>query len=934
MTNDGRAALLSLIKSQGILRASDSQVILGRGGQRGRWMLYLWPISMTRSGLDMLVEQMLRLVEPFEATQLAANGFGAVPLVTGMVKAGGGRYSGLIVRPESKKYGAMRRIDGAGDRTRKVVVVDDSISSGTSFHQACLALEDEGYEVEGTACLVDFPGRGGRQHAEGRGYRVETTFDIWDDIGMRERPLPGFVMAMPRVWSRSQLENGLPPAVAARRIAEHYLDTREALRPPTGFDVPESDPGGAFVSLRRRSDDYRLGRRGFWHFDPRDADPCRDVVNATVQTLQSLSRLPTRSELEDLKFCVTFFGPLERITRSELDFSRYGIVVRSRVTPHKMGGALPNTQFFTSTYEQYRHARSTNAKIMDLEDHEIFRHELVKHVEPNETWLPYGEDAHITDAWLDVPGAGETILDRVQEVVECLERGEPARPKSALQQDLFSQPIHAVVVTLYGRGVKGCGVGRADALDEALVRAAHGALRDTRFGSSAARGETTAWSVSLLHSPERVGVANVESIAKRFRRGHDSLMVEQQERSALYLDSVVVHHDWTKEATAKALLKKAELTEPPFTWTTYKTAAWVRTPQGTFEQAGGNCRHAPGQALGPADVALMAEHVVRRQDLDGWPAYGVRAHEGRYVRTGTAARCLHALRVLDLAGRRAGREEWCAAARRGIDHALRGLATDPAALLVLRDHGCGAAAEACLVTAVASSGHPALDTSAVRALVDRLRFMVQPDGSVRPPDVTRSRADADLFPGLALFSLATYWRAVGDDLDLDWPGIRAWYMRRARLVRPWGLLSWQAQVWNLVGQITGDEADHATAMELSDLMTEGQLSVDGSFLTDMGTSGPSFHTAFAAEGVASGWLSALAVGDEKRAKRFGDSWDAAMAFCDQLIFRRMDTFWTPEPTIVLGGIRSTPLSSALRVDYTSHTLLALLTGLQAAEWSR
>ena len=78
---------------------------------------------------------------------------------------------------------------------------------------------------------------------------------------------------------------------------------------------------------------------------------------------------------------------------------------------------------------------------------------------------------------------------------------------------------------------------------------------------------------------------------------------------------------------------------------------------------------------------------------------------------------------------------------------------------------------------------------------------------------------------------------------------------------------------------------------------------------------------------------AFVLGDEKKAKLFRDSWDAAMAFCDQLIFRRMDTFWTPEPSLVLGGIRSTPLSSALRVDYTSHTLLALLAGLQAAERS-
>ena len=178
-----------------------------------------------------------------------------------------------------------------------MVVIDDSLSSGTSFREACMALEDEGYEVEGTACLVDFPGGGGRQHTEGRGYRVETSFDIWDDIGMlRPPPIPGFLSNMPRLWSRHHV----PRWAASSRggtwgFAEHYLPTGEALRPPTRFDEPEIDPGGAFVSLRRRSDDHRLGRKGFWHFEPvrrRSVPRRRDRHSADSSCPQSPSQYP------------------------------------------------------------------------------------------------------------------------------------------------------------------------------------------------------------------------------------------------------------------------------------------------------------------------------------------------------------------------------------------------------------------------------------------------------------------------------------------------------------------------------------------------------------------------------------------------------------------------------------------------------------------
>lgn len=936
MSDESRARLLALIRSEGILRARGSLRILGRRGQPGRWLLYLYPLSMTKDGMGLLVEELLRLVEPFQATQLAANGFGAVPLMTAMAQASDGRYTGLVVRPEAKRYGALRRIDGPGDRTGKVVVVDDSISSGTSFRRASAALEDEGYDVEGTACLVDFPGRGGRQYAEARGYRVETSFDIWDDVGLREpAPLPCFVVHMPQVWSDQRVPDGLEPAVAARRVAEHFADTGEALRPPRTLASSDSDPGGAFVSLRRRTDDRRLARRGFWHFEPGDADPCRDVVIATVQTLRSLPRAPSRAELDDLKFCVTFFGPLEQVGPSELDFSRYGIVVRSRVAPRKMGGALPNTQYFTSTWEQYRHARSTNAGLMELEDHDLYRHELVKHVEPGESWPPYGEDERSTERWLDVPGLGDKLLRRAEEVIGALRSDAPIPTDAAITPDLLSHQVESVVVGLYGQGTEGCTVGRGASLDQALVTAVRGALADRRFRSDRrAPDETVSWSVSLLHSPERLGQATAREVARKFRRGRDALFVQQGDRRATYLDSVIVQHDWTKEDTTRALLKKAGIIDGPCTWTTYKTAAWVHTPEGNFELSGGHCRHGADRALAAEDVALLAEHLVRRQDIDGWPAYAIGARHGSYVRRGTATRCLHALRVLDLAGQWAGHGGWCAAARRGIDHALEGLGRGPGGTLAIRHHTGGAGAEACLLGAVASSGHPALGSSEIRSLAERVRATVLPDGCVLAPGMTRSRADADLLPGSTLVSLATYCAATGQDLGLDWHTIRSWYLRRARLVHPWGLMSWQAQVWDLVGKVTGDVSHYQTTLELCEWMVERQLSVDGSFLTDMGTAGPGFHTAFVAEGIAAGIHAASVLGDETRVKRFCDSWQAAMSFCDRLVFRRCDTYWTPEPTAVLGAIRATPYSSALRVDFTSHTLQALVNGLAWAPGAR
>ncbi|HEY1733642.1 MAG TPA: hypothetical protein VGG23_04270, partial [Acidimicrobiales bacterium] len=614
-----RQHLQSLLCREGFLHADEQQRITNRLGRPGKWMLYLWPITLTGDGSAALAGEMLRLVEPFESTQLAAHGFGAVPLMTAMVMAGGGRYTGLVVRPERKRHGAMRRIDGAGDRSRPVVVVDDSLSSGTSFQEACRALEDEGYEVEGTACLVDFSSRGGRERAEALGYRVATAFDVWDDLGMRgPEPTPAYLDEIPERWAAAAVPDGLHPAVAARRVAEHFVATGEVLRPPAMFDRAEDGRGGTFVSLRRRADDHRLGRRGFWHFDPADADPHRDLVLATVQTLRSLSRLLAEGDVAGLKVGVTFFGPLEPVAPTELDFSRYGVVVRSRVQPRHRGGALPNTQYFTSTQEQYRHARWTNARLFDVEEHDVFRHELVKRVEPGEDWPPYGTDRRTTDGWLDRPELGDRLLDRLAEVL-----GATGRPvtEGVLPDDLAG-PISGVAVTRYGPGGPRCFVAPGPDVDAALLEAGRAVADGRQDGVSAEIGveggdadaavPVTTFAVTVLYGPEHLDGQSAAAVARKLRRGKDALAVRQGAASAIFLESAVVHHDCTKEELALSLMAEAGIDDGPVAWTTYKAATWVSGARGAVRVDDGGCRRAPGAGIGPDDLPLIVGHLLRR----------------------------------------------------------------------------------------------------------------------------------------------------------------------------------------------------------------------------------------------------------------------------------------------------------------------------------
>ena len=169
--------------------------------------------------------------------------------------------------------------------------------------------------------------------------------------------------------------------------------------------------GGVFVSFRERYSDHRLVRDGFWHFDLEDADPCRDLVLATVKTLISPRGVVTPENLTKLKIAVSFFSPLEKVMPGKLDFMRYGIVVRSSGFETKIGGALPNTQLYTSEIEQYTHARWRNAKISTIEPHDLFRHEITKCVEPGDYWLPYGSYHHPAMDWTEKEAIGKALTE-------------------------------------------------------------------------------------------------------------------------------------------------------------------------------------------------------------------------------------------------------------------------------------------------------------------------------------------------------------------------------------------------------------------------------------------------------------------------------------------------------------------------------------------
>jgi len=80
---------------------------------------------------------------------------GADPVAAAIMHADGRDINAFVVRKEAKKHGMQRRIEGPDIVGKKVLVVEDTTTTGNSPLTAVAALREAGAEVVGVATVVD-----------------------------------------------------------------------------------------------------------------------------------------------------------------------------------------------------------------------------------------------------------------------------------------------------------------------------------------------------------------------------------------------------------------------------------------------------------------------------------------------------------------------------------------------------------------------------------------------------------------------------------------------------------------------------------------------------------------------------------------------------------------------------------------------------------
>jgi orotate phosphoribosyltransferase len=168
-----RDELLALIKDLAVVHG---KVILS-SGREADYYIDLRRITLHRVAAPLVGRVMREVTADWDYDAAGGLTLGADPVGTAILHSSGGAVDSFVVRKAEKAHGMQQRVEGPSVSGRRVVVVEDVSTTGSSPLTAVEALRAAGATVVGVATIVD---RGARSAIEAAGLEYRSAYTLAD----------------------------------------------------------------------------------------------------------------------------------------------------------------------------------------------------------------------------------------------------------------------------------------------------------------------------------------------------------------------------------------------------------------------------------------------------------------------------------------------------------------------------------------------------------------------------------------------------------------------------------------------------------------------------------------------------------------------------------------------------------------------------------
>ncbi len=176
-----RDRLLELIKAKAIVRG---RVTLS-SGREADYYVDLRRITLDGEAAPLVGQVMNKLTKDLDFDAVGGLTLGADPVATAMLHASaadGRLLDAFVVRKSDKAHGLQQRIEGPSIRGRRVLIVEDTTTTGASPMDAVAAAREEGAEVVAVATIAD-RATGAKEKLEALGLTYVTAYSL-QDLGL------------------------------------------------------------------------------------------------------------------------------------------------------------------------------------------------------------------------------------------------------------------------------------------------------------------------------------------------------------------------------------------------------------------------------------------------------------------------------------------------------------------------------------------------------------------------------------------------------------------------------------------------------------------------------------------------------------------------------------------------------------------------------
>ena len=180
--DDARAKLIEYIRAEAVHHGDFTLT----SGAKASFYIDLRQVSLDHRVAPLIGDVMLELVREFEPVDaIGGLTMGADPIATAILHRGvfaGRTYDAVVVRKEPKDHGRGRQVEGPDVKGKRIVVVEDTSTTGGSPLKAARALENAGAEVVAVCVVVDRK-TGADRVIEEAGYPYRAAISL-DDLGL------------------------------------------------------------------------------------------------------------------------------------------------------------------------------------------------------------------------------------------------------------------------------------------------------------------------------------------------------------------------------------------------------------------------------------------------------------------------------------------------------------------------------------------------------------------------------------------------------------------------------------------------------------------------------------------------------------------------------------------------------------------------------